>query len=39
MIILETKTEYLLLFGTKNCETLIKKTHRKAEEKLEFKLT
>ena len=32
-------TEDLLLSMTKNCETPIKQTHRKAEESLEFKLT
>ena len=32
-------TETLLLSKTKNCETLIEQTHRKAEETLEFKLT
>ena len=31
-------TEDLLLSITKNCETLIKQTHRKAEETLEFKM-
>ena len=31
------KTEDLLLSITKNCETLIKQTHRKPEETLEFK--
>ena len=29
--------EELLLSTAKNCETLIKQTHRKAEETLEFK--
>ena len=33
------ETEDLLLSITKNCETLIKQTHRKAEETLEFKLS
>ena len=33
------ETEDLLLSITKNCETLIKQTHRKAEETLEFKMT
>ena len=33
------ETEYLLLSITKNCETLIKQTHRKAEEDLKCKLT
>ena len=32
-------TEELLLSITKNCETLIEQTHRKAEETLEFKMT
>ena len=32
------KTEDLLLLITKNCETIIKQTHRKAEETLEFKM-
>ena len=32
------ETEYLLLSKTKNCETLIKQIHRKAEETLEFKV-
>ena len=32
------ETEDLLLSITKNCATLIKQTHRKAEETLEFKL-
>ena len=31
-------TEDLLLSVTKNCETLIEQTHRKAEETLEFKM-
>ena len=35
----KSETENLLLSITKNCETLIKQTHRKAEETLEFKLT
>ena len=38
MIIPKTQTEDLLLSITKNCETLIKQTHRKAEETLEFKM-
>ena len=33
------KTKDLLLSITKNCELLIKQTHRKAEETLEFKIT
>ena len=35
----KNETEDLLLSITKNCETLIEQTHRKAEETLEFKLT
>ena len=31
--------ENFLLSKTKNCETLIKQTHTKPQEKLEFKLT
>ena len=38
MIRPKNKTEDLLLSITKNCETLIKQTHRKAEETLEFKM-
>ena len=38
MITFKTQTEDLLLSVTKNCETLIEKTHRKAEETLEFKM-
>ena len=34
----KNETDDLLLSITKNCETLIKQTHRKAEETLEFKL-
>ena len=34
----KNETENLLLSITKNCETLIKQTHRKAEETLEFKM-
>ena len=34
----ENETEDLLLSITKNCETLIEQTHRKAEETLEFKM-
>ena len=34
----ENETEDLLLSITKNCETLIDQTHRKAEETLEFKM-
>ena len=35
----KNETEDFLLSLTKNCETLIKETHRKGEETLEFKLT
>ena len=35
----KNETEDLLLSITKNCETLIKQTHRKAEETLELKMT
>ena len=35
----KNETEDLSLSITKNCETLIKQTHRKAEETLEFKMT
>ena len=38
MIQPKNKTEDLLLSITKNCETLIKQTHRKPEETLEFKM-
>ena len=38
MIQPKNKTEDLLLSITKNCETLIEQTHRKAEETLEFKV-
>ena len=38
MIRLKTQTEEILLSITKNCETLIEQTHRKAEETLEFKM-
>ena len=38
MIRPKNETENLLLSITKNCETLIEQTHRKAEETLEFKL-
>ena len=38
MIRPKTQTEDLLLSITKNCETLIKQTHRKAEETVEFKM-
>ena len=39
MIRPKTQTEDLLLSITKNCQTLIEQTHRKAEETLEFKMT
>ena len=39
MIRPKNKAEDSLISITKNCETLIKITHRKAEETLEFKLT
>ena len=39
MIRPKTETEDLLLSITKNCETIIEQTHRKAEETLEFKMT
>ena len=38
MIRPKNQTENLLLSITKDCETLIKQTHRKAEETLEFKM-
>ena len=38
MIRLKNDTEDFLLSVTRNCETLIKQTHRKTEETLEFKL-
>ena len=38
MIRTKTETEDLLLLITKNCETLIEQTHRKAEETSEFKM-
>ena len=38
MIRPKNKTEDLLLSITKNCETLIEQTHRKAEETLDFKM-
>ena len=38
MIRPKNQTEDLLLSITKNCQTLIKQTHRKAEETLEFKM-
>ena len=38
MIRPKNQTEDLILSKTKNCETLIEQTHRKAEETLEFKM-
>ena len=38
MIGLKSETEEFLLSITKNCETLIKQTYRKAEETLDFKM-
>ena len=38
MIRPKIETEDFLLSITKNCETLIEQTHRKAEETLEFKM-
>ena len=38
MIRPKNQTENLLLSITKNCETLVKQTHRKPEETLEFKM-
>ena len=38
MIRPKNQTEDLLLSITKNCEMLIEQTHRKAKEKLEFKM-
>ena len=38
MIRPKTQTQDLLLSITKNCETLIEQTHRKAEETLELKM-
>ena len=35
----KNETDGLLLSITKNCQTLMEKTHRKAEETLEIKLT
>ena len=35
----KTETKDILLSNTKNCETLIKQTHRKLEETMELKLT
>ena len=39
MIRTKNETEELLLSITKNCQTLIEQTHRKAEKTLEFKMT
>ena len=39
MIQPRNETDDLLLSISKNCETLVTQTHRKAEETLEFKLT
>ena len=39
MIRPKNQTEDLLLFITKNCETLIEQTHTKPQETLEFKMT
>ena len=39
MIRHKVETEDIILSTTKNCETLIKQTHTKAEETLEFRLT
>ena len=39
MIRPKNETENLLLSKTKSCETLVKQTHRKAEETLEVELT
>ena len=39
MIRPKNQTEDLFLSITKNCETLIERTHRKAEETLEFKMS
>ena len=39
MIRLKNETENLLFSITKNCETLTKQTHRKAEATLEIKMT
>ena len=38
MIRPKNETENLLLSITKNCETLIEQTHRKAKDTLEFKM-
>ena len=39
MIRPKNETEDLLLSAAKNCESLLKQTHRKPEEMLEFKIT
>ena len=39
MIRPKNETKCLLLSSTKNCETLIKQTHAKPQETLEFTLT
>ena len=39
MIRPKNETEDLLLPITKNCETLIEQTHKKAEETLDFKMS
>ena len=39
MIRPKNETEDLLLSITKNCQTLIEPTHRKAEETFEFEMT
>ena len=39
MIVLKNETEGLLLSVTKNCETVIKQTHTKPQETLEYNLT
>ena len=38
MITPKNETEALLTSTTRNCQTLIEQTHRKAEETLEFKM-
>ena len=35
----KNQTEVLIISKTKNCETLVDQTHRKAEETLELKMT
>ena len=39
MVTPKNQTEDILLSMTENCGTLIKQTHRKAEETIEFELT